>query len=203
MMTEMTMISWQWQISAAEDDAGLWQCMYNVRARPCDAADSPMKRENLGRSSPSRHLQLHARLVPIRINFIISHIKSHYWWGFQVSVFNHLLIWFDFSEYIVYWLKGPVEPLSSSIDDFWSDEGHTYWLASPKLDLVRPLILSKNQSVPVSSTKDLSGAQLKDSYSILLRAADASLTDFSLFVSILTNDQFVPGWVFPSLPTLS
>ena len=158
---------------------------------------------NLGRSYPSRHLQLHARFVPIRSNFIISHIKSHYWWGFQVSVFNHLLIWFDFSEYIVYWLKGPVEPLSSSIDDFWSDEGHTYWLASPKLDLVRPLILSKNQSVPVSSTKDLSGAQLKDSYSILLRAADASLTDFSLFVSILTNDQFVPGWVFPSLPTLS
>ena len=45
MMTEMTMISWQWQISAAEDDAGLWQCMYNVRGRPCDAADSPMKRE--------------------------------------------------------------------------------------------------------------------------------------------------------------
>ena len=45
MMTVMTMISWQWQISAAEDDAGLWQCMYNVRGRPCDAADSPMKRE--------------------------------------------------------------------------------------------------------------------------------------------------------------
>ena len=71
----------------------------------------------------------------------------------------------------------------------------TDWLAPNWTWSVRQegLILSKNQNVPVSSTKDLSGAQLKDSYSILLRAADASLTDFSLFVSILTNDQFVPG----------
>ena len=137
MMTVMTMISWQWQISAAEDDAGLWQCMYNVRGRPCDAADSPMKREiwvvllllvicNCMRAS----FRFEVILLFLTLRAIID--------GAFKCLFVITCIWHDFSEYIVYWLKGPVEPLSSSIDDFWSDEGHTYWLASPKLDLVRP-----------------------------------------------------------------